>query len=183
MRNVRVARRYAVALMTAAEESRSIDSVAADLQNVGKLLRESRELVLFLTSPVIPARKKALVLREIFEHKVGKEVLTFFLLLTRKGREDVIPDIVGQFAVLLDQRQGIVDASVKSAFALDKEHEQLLKKRLDTYTARTERMDLGIDTSLKGGLVIRIGDTVLDGSVRHQLELLKARFMTGGTLS
>lgn len=183
MKHVRVARRYAVALMTAAEESRSIDSVAADLQKVGKLLKDSRDLVLFLNSPVIPARKKALVLRELFENKVGKEVLTFFLLLARKGREDVIPDIVGQFAALLDQRQGIVDANVKAAFAIDKEQEQLLKKRLEAYTAKTVRMDIGIDESLKGGLVIQIGDTVLDGSVRHQLELLKNRFMAGGTLS
>ena len=183
MKNVRVARRYAVALMQAAEEGGSIDTIAADLRNVEKLLKESRELLLLLTSPVIPARKKSLVLKEIFEKRVGKEVLTFFLLLTKKGREDVIPDVIGQFAILLDQRNGIVDASVKSAIAIDKEQEQLLKHRLEAYTAKSVRMNLGIDKELKGGLVIQIGDTVLDGSVRHQLELLKDRFMAGGTLS
>ena len=183
MKNTRVARRYAVALMTAAEESRSIDSVAGDLQWVGKLLKESRGLVLFLISPVIPARKKMIAFRELLENKVGKEVLTFFLLLARKGREDVIPDIVGQFGALLDERQGIVDARVKSAVPIEKEQEQLLKKRLETYTSKKVRMEFGIDKSLRGGLVIQIGDTVLDGSVRHQLELLKDRFVAGGTLS
>ena len=183
MKNVRVARRYAAALMTVAEENRSVDAVAADLEKVEKLLNESRDLALFLASPVIPARKKMTVLREIFTDRVGKEVLTFFLLLTRKGREDFIPEVVRQFGILLDQRRGVVDVAVTTAMSVDKEQERTLQKRLEAYTSRTVRMNLHVDPSLQGGVVVQIGDTVLDGSVRHQLNVLKNRFIAGGTLS
>jgi F-type H+-transporting ATPase subunit delta len=183
MKNVRVARRYAAALMAAGEESRSVDVIADDLRTVGSMLEGSRELRSFIASPIIPAKKKVLVMRGLFEKVVGKEVMTFFLLLTEKRREDILRDIVQQFMDLLDKRQGIVEAAVKSASTIDKEQEQLLKKRLEAHTAKKVRMQFALDPSLKGGLVIQIGDTVLDGSVRHQLELLKDRFVAGGHIS
>ena len=183
MKNVRVASRYAAALMMAAEENKSVDAIAGDMRMVGNLLEGSRELRAFVASPVIPANKKVLVMRELFGKVVGKEVLTFFLLLTEKRREDLLSDIIQQFNVLLDKRQGVVEATVRSVIAIQPEQEQLLKKRLEAYTAKIVRMRLGLDPSLKGGLVIQIGDTVLDGSVTHQLEVLKDRFVAGGHIS
>jgi F-type H+-transporting ATPase subunit delta len=146
-------------------------------------MEHSRELRLFIVSPVIPAKKKVSVMRELFGKAVGKEVLTFFLLLTEKRREDFIPDIIAEFGALLDKRQGVVEAKVSSALAIDARQQDLLRKRLEAYTARKIRMHLALDPSLKGGLVIQIGDTVLDGSVKHQLELLKNRFVAGGHIS
>jgi F-type H+-transporting ATPase subunit delta len=183
MRNIRVARRYATALMTAAEESRLVDKMAADLQKVGNLLEGSRELRLFVASPVVPAQKKMTVMREIFGTSVGKEVMSFFLFLIEKRREELLADIIGEFSILLDKRQGVVEANVRSALAIDGEQERLLKKRLEAYTAKNVRTRFAIDSSLKGGLVIQIGDTVLDGSIKHQLELLKDRFVAGGHFS
>ena len=183
MKNVRVARRYAAALMAAAEESRSLDAVAADMQMIGRLLEGSRELRLFIASPVIQAKKKVAVIREIFGKATGKEVLTFVLLLTEKRREDIVPDFVREFAVLLDERRGVVEVGVRSAVAIDKGQEDILRKRLETYTAKKVRTVLSLDPTLKGGLIIQIGDTVLDGSIRHQLELLKDRFVAGGHIS
>jgi F-type H+-transporting ATPase subunit delta len=169
--------------MTAAEEDRLTDAVAADLQMVGRLIGGSRELQMFISSPVIPARKKVSVMREIFGKSVGKVVLTFFLLLTEKRREEYLPDIIREFGVLLDKRRGIVEAKIRSALALTGGQEELLKKRLESYTAKKIRMHPALDPSLQGGLVIQIGDTVLDGSVKHQLELLKDRFVAGGQIS
>jgi F-type H+-transporting ATPase subunit delta len=65
---------------------------------------------------------------------------------------------------------------------VDKEQERTLQKRLEAYTSRTVRMKLNVDPLLQGGVVVQIGDTVLDGSVRHQLNVLKNRFIAGGTL-
>jgi len=183
MKNVRVARRYAAALMIAAGENKSVDAIAGDLRKVGTMLDGSRELRAFVASPVIPAKKKVLVMRELFGKVVGKEVLNFFLLLAQKGREDILADIIQEFNVLLDKRQGVVEASVRSTLAIQPEQEQLLKKRLEAYTAKKIRMLFDLDPSLKGGLMIQIGDTVLDGSVKHQLEVLKDRFVAGGHLS
>lgn len=183
MTNVRVALRYATALMTAAEESKSVDAIAADLRMVGTLLDTSRELRTFVASPVIPAKKKMTVMRELFGKSVGKEVMTFFLFLMEKRREEILPDIIRQFMALLDKRQGVMEASIRSALAVDAEQEQRLKGRLEAYVAKKIRMRFALDPSLKGGLVVQIGDTVLDGSVKHQLELLKDRFVAGGHFS
>lgn len=169
--------------MNAAEERQTREKVAADLEIVAKLLRESREFALFIASPVVPAAKKSSVFRELLGTKVGNDVLTFFLLLTQKGREELIPDIVEQFRVLYGEKLGIVDVQVTSAAELAGNQKEELQRRLEKYTNKKVRMNIGVDGDVKGGLVIQVGDTVLDGSIRHQLELLRDRFLAGRTPS
>ncbi|MDH4068800.1 MAG: ATP synthase F1 subunit delta [Ignavibacteria bacterium] len=183
MRNTRVARRYAVALMDAAVEQNAVEAVAADMKKLGALLTESRELSLFIVSPIIQAAKKKSVLREVLKSLVGKEVLTFCLLLASKGREEHLPVIVEQFTGLYNERLGIVDVDVSAATPLGDDQQEKLRKELEQYTSRKVLLKAGVDKDLRGGLLIQIGDTVLDGSVRHQLERLKDRFVAGGTLS
>lgn len=183
MRNVRVARRYAMALMTAATEQKNIDGTAADLELIGKLLRDSREFRRLLSSPVVsPARKKA-VFKEVFEKRVAVETLRFVYLLIAKGREAILPDLIGQFENLRDEKYGIVNVDVRSAVEITGPQEKGLQAQLEKYTKKKVRVRFSLDTSIKGGLVVKIGDTVLDASVRHQLELLRERFVSGGPLS
>lgn len=183
MRNTRVARRYAVALMAASAELKTIDSVAADMAKLGAVLRGSRELSLFIASPIIQASKKKAILQEVLKPVVGQEVLTFCLLLARKGREEHLPEIVDQFIQLNNERLGIVDVDVRSAVPLADDQKAKLQKQMEQYTSKTVRLKAVVEKDLMGGLLIQVGDTVLDGSVRHQLELLKDRFVAGGTLS
>src|SRR5262245_25260951 len=179
MKNPRVARRYALALMEAAEDGGVLDKTTSDVDLLSGVLRESRELKLLLASPVVTPAKKTAVLREVFGKILGNVTMTFLLLLVHKGREGTLEEVVEQFGRIRDQKLGIVTVEVKSAVPIDKQHEKVVSDRIERYLGKKVRMQLGTEPSLQGGLVIQIGDHVLDGSVANQLRLLRAKFVAG----
>ena len=179
MRNVRVARRYAVALMQTAAHQRNIDGIAKDLNLVGTLLRESREFRLFIASPVISAAKKRAVFDAVLEPRVGKETLRFIHLLISKSREGILPDVIVEFRELQDELAGIRNVEVRTVLDLNYAQEKELRSRLEQMIGKKVRLQPVIDKTLKGGLVVRVGDTVFDASVSHQLERMRALFAEG----
>ena len=180
MKNMRVARRYAGALMEASEETKSIDSAAADLEIVRSILRESRELRLLALSPVVSPAKKAAVFRAIFGARIGKGTMDFIDLVIAKQREAHLEEIIEQFSLLRDEKMGIVSVDVTSAVEFTPSQHADLSNELERYTKKKVRIRMNVDSAIKAGLIVRIGDTVLDASMRRQLELLKARFLEGG---
>ena len=179
MKNIRVARRYASALLIAAKGEEAVDVVARDLDRVGGVIETSREFQLLLASPVVSPEKKVAVVEELFGRRVGKETMAFIGLLVQKGREELLSDVVEQFRALLDEMRGIVAVEVTSALELSREQERGLRKQLEQYTGKQVRIHPRLDTSIRGGVVMRIGDTVIDGSITHQLVLLRERMAEG----
>ena len=183
MKNVRVARRYAAALMSLGEELQLVDTFSSDLALVGRVLQSARELRLLLRSPIISPGKKKAVFDEVFQAHIGKETMEFLILLIRKRREELLPDVITQFQALRDELQGVMTVDVISSTQLRAEQTGELKDRLDERTRKKVHLSVTVDPSLLGGLVVRIGDTVLDGSIRRQLERLRERFVEGEVLS
>jgi F-type H+-transporting ATPase subunit delta len=105
--------------------------------------------------------------------------MRFVNMLTSKSRESVLPEIVEQFSALHDEKLGVVNVGVKSAVELNYAQEKELKAQLERIAGKKVRLHLTVDTSIKAGLVIRIGDTVLDASLTRQLELMRERFVAG----
>jgi len=173
MKNVRVARRYAQALMAIAGERNVVDEVARDLEAIGKLLLASRDLRALVASPVIREGKKKAVFRELWDTRVDRATMAFLLLLAHKQREHLIAEVVEEYQALRDERQGILDAEVRSAVPLSAAQERELRTRLARSTGKNVRVRASVDPALRGGLVVRIGDTVVDASVRRQLERLR----------
>src|SRR5512135_8072 len=97
MRNVRVARRYAMALMNAAEGKKSIEEVAKDFETLDAVLQSSREFRRFLSSPVVSPKKKWAVLTEMFGKRLGRDTMDFMELLVEKSREAILADAIEQF--------------------------------------------------------------------------------------
>ena len=179
MTNPRVARRYAKALVEMAEEQKETAAVVKDLESLRQLMKGSREFVLFLKSPIINRVKKHDVLRVLFEGRIGGATVRFLDLIAEKGREEILPDIIDQFFILRDERQGIVNVEVSVVSDFSKDQTAFLQKKLETYTGKSVRITFSVDKQLKGGFVARVGDTVFDGSVKRQLELLRQRFVEG----
>ncbi len=179
MTKSRAARRYAMALMDVAAERHTVDAVAGDLETVEQTIRGSRELQLLIASPVVTPGKKKSVFHALFAERVGKDVLTFLDLLFVKHRENLLPAIVQQYASLRDERAGVVNVDVTTAAELAVPQQERLRAVLERYTGKTVRIRAAIDRSLKGGVRVQIGDTVLDASVRRQLELLRNAFLEG----
>ncbi len=182
MRSTRVARRYAQALMTTAEELRVLDATAADVEMIGSIVHSSREFRLFLNSPVVSIPRKKAVLHELFGTQVSPATLSFLDLIVKKQREQLLPEIVEQFVALRDTRMGIVQVEVITAVELLPQQVRALQNELEGQTGKSVRLHMVSDPSIRGGLVVRIGDTVLNASLTHQLERLRERFVRGASL-
>lgn len=179
MAESRVAYRYALAILETAEEKKTLDRVSQDFEAVEQLIKSSHEFLLFLRSPVVNTQKKKSVLSELFKKRLSELSFTFILLLTTKNRETILPEIIEQFYRLRDERLGIENVTVRSAVTLTKEQEKKLVTRLEQVTKKKVRLHESVDKRLKGGMAVQIGDTVWDGSVAHQLEILRERLMKG----
>lgn len=173
-----IARRYASALYQEAESEGQVEQVDAGIEAVRETLSESPELERLFASPVISTEKKSAIVRRLFEGKVEPLVLNTMLLLIEKGREEMVPDVVRAYAVLRDERLGVVEALVKTALPLAADETEALRDALEKSTGHNIRLRLEVEPELIGGLVVRVGDTVYDGSARHQLEMLREQFAT-----
>jgi len=173
MSSVIASRRYAYAFLSAAEAGGFLEAVTEEMQMVGQTLTASRDLQRALGSPLINADKKTHLLEEIFSGAVSDKMMLFLRLIAHKKRAGILSGIAREFAALLDEKNGIVNAEVTSATDLSESQRQAVSVSLDHFTGKKVRSTMKVDESLIGGLSVQIGDTILDGSVRHQLQLLR----------
>jgi len=179
MANIRAAKRYAEAIISGAEEKNVLTRVIADMELMDRMIRESRDLLMFLDSPVVKKDKKRSVLTEVFGGTIHELTMSFVLLLVERERENILNEIITQFFVLRDERLGIVGVEIRAAEELSKDQHEKIQKRFEGMTQKKVRLAFSIDKQLKGGFLARVGDTVFDGTVKRQLELLRKRFEEG----
>ena len=182
MSQSRIAHRYAEALMTAAAEGKILDTVMKDVLAVRSLIAASQEFRLLLHSPVIKREKKAVILKELFSEKITPLMLNFLLLLAEKGRENALSEIVEEYFKLNDERLGIVNVHLTSAAGLTQNQSDVLVEYFENSTSKKIQIHADVDKKLIGGFMARVGDTVFDGSVRRQLEVLRHRMVEQGAL-
>lgn len=168
-----VTRRYARAFYEEAEQQDVLEAVDDDVALIQATLEASRDLVLFFLNPVIPRQKKENVVRALFAERVQPLTLRFMELLIQKQREDFFPSMIEAYQHFRDEQRGIVEARVRTARALSKKEEKTLAQALEGMTGKRIRLHTTEAPELIGGLMVRIKDTVYDGSVRHQLENLR----------
>jgi F-type H+-transporting ATPase subunit delta len=176
MSNLRTANRYAEALMATAEELHILKQVSDDFTVLRRIFLESYEFQLFLKSPIVKKEKKQQVLEATFGKAIQALTLKFLLFLAEKGREDILLNIIDAFFRLQDETLGIINVHVKTAAELSTQQKIQLEQRFEAYSKKKVRIDVTLDTKLIGGFIARIGDTMFDGSVKRQLELLRKRF-------
>jgi len=179
MSTYRIAHRYAGALMLLTAESKNPEAVADELMAVKTAIAASRELRMLLASPIIRAEKKQEILAEIFKKKIGAAVRGYLLEIVAKGREKYLPDILTHYFELRDDEMGIVRVTVNTPVDFSPKQKKELEKQLEQFTGKKVSIVFSLDSSLRGGFVARVGDTVLDGSIRRQLELLKTKLFAG----
>lgn len=179
MRQGRVAQRYAEALLRAAIDDKTEEVVTSDLRTLNGLIESSKDLQLLLKSPVIKHEKKRQILKAIFDGSVCGTSMGFLDLLAEKGRESALPFIIDRFFELRNERLGIVRLDVTSGASLSAEQQKTLQDRFAEMMQKTISMEVRVDKTLKGGFLARIGDTVFDGTIKRQLELIRRRFLEG----
>jgi len=179
MSSIRIAYRYASALAALTNEQKKPQAVAAELEIVKKTIDDSRELRNVLASPVISKEKKKAILHDIFKKSVGVLVLGYLDAVVVKGREKYLHEILKQYFILRDSELGIVRVTVATSIEFSSKQEKDLQKQLETMTRKKVEAVFSIDKSLKGGFVAQVGDTVLDGSIVRQLEIMKRKLKEG----
>lgn len=177
MKEPKAGHRYASALIQIAEELNKLDVIANDLRNIQVAIEKSRDFSLFLKSPIINTEKKKKAIAAIFQNKVDDLTFKFLLLLVTKNRESLIPSIIESFWKLLDEKNGIVNAELTTVIPPTEEQIERIKKQLEAITKRKIRLLNHMDSSLIGGFVIKIEDTIFDASVLNQFNILKKKFL------
>jgi F-type H+-transporting ATPase subunit delta len=170
-----VARRYATALYEEATATGVLDAVDEDVTLLRDSLEANRPLSRLFENPVIPEGKKEAVLQSLLGDRVEALTLRFLGLLVRKDRETMTKAVLDQYQSLRDEQRGIVDAHVKVARPLSDDDREALVEALEAQTGQSVRLHVNEEPDLLGGVVIRIGDQVFDGSVRNKLSILRDR--------
>jgi len=168
----RVAYRYALALVESAENTAELDSFRVDLLKLDETLRKSHDLRVFFLSPVVNKAKKKTVVQSLFDGKLSGKMLKFLLFLCDKKREGTLPYLISEFKTLYDSQMGIVRASVASAVELSEDQKKVLAEGLTARTKKQVIPEYTVNPAIRAGFIVQIGDTIIDGSVRHQLEML-----------
>lgn len=171
-----VATRYASALAEAAHDSDAVSTIDDDVELLRTTLAENNELARIFTSPVLSAEQKERVVSALLPDHVSDLMLRFVKLLIAKQRATLITNVLAAYRTLRDEQEGIVEVDVRSSHELDKGEHTALIEALESLTGASVRLNISVDESLLGGLVIQVGDRVYDGSVHHKLEALRSRF-------
>ena len=168
----RVTRRYAKALFELAQEKNILDTVENDLKMIMAAFQKSSEVPMLLESPIIPTRDKKAAFDKSFKQHVHQVTYDFLMLLLDKNREENLPDIIGHFMKSLDDHRGIVRGKLFTAHPFNETQKKALTEKLREQTGKKILMEEEIDQSLIGGFVVRLEDTVIDTSLKNQLDKL-----------
>lgn len=175
----RISKRYARAIMQAAKEAGSIDVVTSDLKEVQRTIESSRDFEIYLKSPVIRSLDKKKAIKEIFDGKLNELTDSFLQLLAHKGRENFIPSIVAEYITIYNQQHNILPIKVTTAVEIDEPAKQNILNEVKERTGMNLEGEFTVDPAIKGGVVIRMDDMVIDSSLRNKLNDLYKRLATG----
>jgi F-type H+-transporting ATPase subunit delta len=164
-----IAERYAGALFGLATELKKEDEFGSILNDVLGLIDTYPDLARILNHPVIKKDSKRTTLESIFSGKVPEEILNFLFLLVDKKRENYLSEIAAEYQRLLNIMHKKVVTEVITAVPLYAKTESVLKQKLEDYLGQSVEMRCETDPTLLGGVRIKIGDRMIDGSLKTQL--------------
>ena len=170
MKDVSVAGRYARALFIVTERRGETVAALADLKSVRDLLAPGNAVSSFLASPQVRMPDKHKLLGGALADRALRSVAVFADLLLRKRRLDLLPAVFDEYEALTEKLQGIRRAHVVSAVALEKADRERLHATLERYTKAKVRLTSEVDPAVLGGALVRIGDHVVDRTVRTLLD-------------
>ncbi len=165
--------RYAEALYELAKRDDKVDTVEQELKEIDQLIKDDKDLQKILYHPRITAEEKKDLLKELFEGKVSEVTFEFLKLLVERQREQFLSDIVDYFVDKANADRNIIAARIASAVELNDKEKADLEAMLAKITGKKVVTDFSVDPSLIGGVVVRIGDRVIDGSIRTRLAAMR----------
>jgi len=172
MINGSLARRYSQALFEIASET-SLDSIDSDLRELTKLVEENAEVKGVLLHPHISLSVKKSIMEKLLGEDFGDVTRRFFYLLIDRKRESLLPLIQHEFTRLADEARQVVEAKVASAIELNASQLGDLKNAIKRMTGKDVRIISEVRAELIGGVLVQVGDRVMDGTIAHALNRMR----------
>jgi F-type H+-transporting ATPase subunit delta len=175
----RVAKRYSKALFDTALEQAKLEVVADDLQMIAEVADKSSDFKGVLANPLIPAAKKTEIFNTLFSGKIDNLTRNFLQLISSKKRSEFLLEMISDYQQRLRDHKGMLTGEIISYRPLSATQVEDIHKRISQQTGKTVQLSEQVDESLVGGFVVKIKDTVIDLSVKNQLEKLRNKLVFG----
>ena len=179
-----LAKVYARSLFELATDAGGTDKlmeVADELEQICELAREDKKINLFLSSPIVDVKARGKALSAIFTNRITDLMLRFLLVLNNKGRLDRLESIEIAFDQLVQEAFGRIEVDVITPVAIDAELIATIKEKISTVLGKEPILHPYVDESLLGGIKLRIGDQLIDGSVQTRLRKLSEELKNNGS--
>jgi F-type H+-transporting ATPase subunit delta len=169
-----IAKRYATALLEIGSETGELDTLVDQLGRAAAAYESSGELRIAFDDPLVPAATKKGILNEVSDRLgLGPTAKNTLGLLLDRRRIRALPAIAGRLREMADLKRGILRAEVETALPLPEEYFEKLQRQLERITGRRVALDRKLDASLLCGVIVRVGDTVYDGSLLSRLKQMR----------
>ena len=173
-----VARRYAEAAFEVARRDGTTDRWTDDLRTAADMVARP-ELERVVDNPALPFTARRDVLEQLLRPLVSPQAFNLVVLAAQRGRAAILPAVAAEYQRLVNRERGIVHAVVSSAAPLEPGERDAIADRVREMTGAQAEIETVVDPSLIGGLTVRIGDRLIDASVRGRLERLRHRLVAG----
>ena len=173
------AKRYALALYQIVNSSKNIESINSQISGLIHLFENEASLGEVLSSPIIQSIDKEELVKQIFEKKIDGLLMNFILFLINKRRIDLSQNIFTEYQAIIDSKNGKIKSQVVSVVELNKNQLDEIKKFLQKNFSKNIELSNIVDKSLQGGYQIKVGDLIIDQSLRNHVQKLKARLLAG----
>lgn len=172
-----IGRNYAEALLTLARKSDSVEEWGALLDAIAAGMREDSTLRAFLESPKLSASHKIEILEKALGRRVPRLFLRFIETVINKRRQMLIPEIASEYRLLIDEAENRVHAMVTVATEPTEPERDALARQLTRLFGKRVVPHISLNPAILGGVIVKVGDTVMDGSVRKRLSMLRQRML------
>ncbi len=172
-----VEKNYSLALFDAVnEENEDLAEARRQICSVNEIISGCEGFIKLMDSPAVSSEEKLNVIKDTFDGKLSRCVYNFLCVVTEGKRWDRFDKICGEFSALCNDKLGIAQITVTTAFPLTEEQREKVKKKMADIIGKNIEMSEKTDKSLMGGIVVDYGDTRMDGSIKTRLEGLKDSF-------
>lgn len=177
MNNATIGRNYAETLLTLATREGQAEEWGTLIESVASAMHEDQTLKTFLESPKLAAARKIQILKAALGERVPPLFLRFLETVIMKRRQMVIPEIAQEYRALIDESEDRVHANVTVAREPSEPEQDALKRQLSRLFGKRVMPHISINPAILGGVIVKVGDTVMDGSVRRRLASLRTRML------
>jgi ATP synthase F1 delta subunit len=177
MTAAQVAKKYGTALFNVARTAKRVEEFFVELSAVREYVKSDAKFLAFIRAPQIPDADKAALLKVAFAERVSRPVYEFLIILNRKRRLPHLAEIVDFYEQLYMEAIGVIKARITTAVPLGDQPLAALTGKLEKLTGKRVRAEAKVDPEIIGGVVVVLGNRVIDQSLRYQMQLLRERLL------